>query len=50
MLVIKRKVSQNGNSLTVSIPKKEIEGREVIIMDIEAFESLVKKNGINKSN
>lgn len=43
MLVIRRKVVSKGNSLQVSIPKKEIIGEEVILLDIEAFNLLFKK-------
>lgn len=45
MLIIKRKVSKKGNSLMVTIPKKELNGEEVIIFDKEAYNELIlKKN------
>jgi len=43
MLVIRRKLVQKGNSFSVTLPKKEILGDEVIVMDLEAFDNLVKR-------
>ena len=44
MLVIKRKVTQKGNSWIVTIPKKELEGEIVYMFDEEAINILLNKN------
>lgn len=44
MLIVKRKISLRGNSHYVNVPMKEISGDEVVVMDLEAYNSLINRN------
>ena len=43
MLVITRKLMQKGNSFYINVPKKDMVGDEVILLDREAYNDLLKR-------